>query len=55
VVQLVTVMTEGSAKKVLLDEATEVPVTPEIRTDDEVILAMLREEVELDPYAIGTG
>jgi len=48
-------MTVGSGKKVLLDEVTKVPVTPEIRTDDEVILAMLLEEVELDPYAIGIG
>ena len=46
---VVTVMTVGSGKKVLLVEATEVPVKPEIRTDDEVVVAILLEDVELEP------
>lgn len=46
---VVTVMTVGSTENVLLDETIGFPVTPEIGTDDEVIVAMLLVEVELEP------
>jgi len=54
-VHVVTVMTVGSAKKVLLDEAIGLYVTPEMNANDEVIIVMLLEDVELDPCWIDTG